>query len=220
MNEKIAQNLVNEYQVALNNYESNKTNENLNILKIIEKHCLEKFSYLVKGKISKYKKFSNYDDLYQEGMVVLLRAMQNYSSNKGSFFWWANKYINTRIVRTACTHSTLKLPMKVAKETPPHKETILPIMIEENLIPDIQYDTFENCKLVHRCFNKLNPVQKEIIDLTFGFTTNDILPMNKICRKMRINRSEYRQIMKSAFFIIKQFVLEENNGNKIDFVDR
>ncbi len=70
-------------------------------LKKHEKICMEKFRYLVTMKTGRYKAFNNYDDLNQEGFEALVKAMNNYNPKKGSFFWWAHKYIDTRISRSA-----------------------------------------------------------------------------------------------------------------------
>jgi DNA-directed RNA polymerase specialized sigma subunit len=106
---------------------------NSEIKKELDKHeriCIEKFKYLVTMKTGKYKSFNNFDDLNQEGYLALVTAMKNYNPSLGSFFWWAHKYIDTRISRSANLHTTIRYPLKVAKNTTPHKETIMPIIIE------------------------------------------------------------------------------------------
>src|SRR5579885_2444090 len=105
-------------------------------LKRHEQICIEKFRYLVTMKTGRYKAFSNYEDLNQEGLEALIKAMANYNPNKGSFFWWAHKYIDTRISRSANLHTTIRFPLKVAKETAPHKESVLPVLVEERYCPD------------------------------------------------------------------------------------
>ena len=80
------------------------TSEGNTIKKDLRRHeqvCIEKFKYLVTMKTGRYKAFSNYDDLNQEGFEALIKAMNNYNPKKGSFFWWAHKYIDTRISRSA-----------------------------------------------------------------------------------------------------------------------
>lgn len=52
-----------------------------------EKICIDKFKYLVTMRTNRYKKFSNYDDLNQEGMEALVKAMKNYNPKKGIFFF-------------------------------------------------------------------------------------------------------------------------------------
>src|ERR1700690_2536210 len=101
-----------------------------------EKICIEKFKYLVTMKTGRYKIFNNYEDLNQEGYEALIKAMKNYNPKKGSFFWWAHRYIDTRISRSANLHTTIRYPLKVAKNNAPHKESVMPLLIEENYCPD------------------------------------------------------------------------------------
>ena len=42
-----------------------------------EQLCMEKFRYLVTMKTGRYKAFSNYDDLNQEGFEALIKSMNN-----------------------------------------------------------------------------------------------------------------------------------------------
>ena len=55
-------------------------------LKRHEQECIEKFRYLVTMKTGRYKAFSNYEDLNQEGFEALIKAMKTFKPNKGSFF--------------------------------------------------------------------------------------------------------------------------------------
>jgi DNA-directed RNA polymerase specialized sigma subunit len=96
--------------------------------------CVEKFGYLVTMKTSRYKSFANYQDLNQEGYEALLKGMKNYNPKKGNAFWWFHKYIDTRISRSANLHTTIRYPLKVAKALPPHKESTMPIMVEEKIV--------------------------------------------------------------------------------------
>src|SRR5882757_5429473 len=69
-----------------------------------EAECLKTLKYFVQMKTGKYKKFANYEDLNQEGMEVLLKAMKTFKNNKGSFFFWAGLHVNTRLARSANNH--------------------------------------------------------------------------------------------------------------------
>ena len=80
-----------------------------------QKICVEKFKYLITMKTNRYKKFSNYEDLNQDGYEALLKAMKNYNPDKGIFFYWAFKYINTRISRCANLHTAIRYPLKYSK---------------------------------------------------------------------------------------------------------
>ena len=126
--------------------EKSKNSEDFSVKRQLAKHervCMAKFKYLVTMKTGRYKVFSNYDDLNQEGFEALIKSMNNYDKNKGSFFWWAHKYIDTRISRSANLHTTIRFPLKVAKNNTPHKETLMPTLIEEKYCPDKELEEIQ-----------------------------------------------------------------------------
>lgn len=169
-----------------------------------EKICIEKFKYLVTMKTGRYKIFSNYDDLNQEGFEALIKAMNNYNPKKGSFFWWAHKYIDTRISRSANLHTTIRYPLKVAKNTTPHKEAVMPLLIEERYCPDKELEESQlNCA-IQNSFSTLTPEQREVISLAYGFDGDKAMSINKICKKLSISRLSCIKIINSALSIMKE----------------
>lgn len=155
----------------------------------IQNKCLDKFKYLVTMRTSRYKTFSNYDDLNQEGYQALTSAMANYKPTKGSFFWWAHKYIDTRIARSANLHTTIRFPLKFAKETAPHKESELPTLIEESLCPDKEVEMRQVKHAIDSSMASLTDQQKQIINLEYGLDGDKPLSINKICKRLNISRS-------------------------------
>ena len=144
------------------------------LLKEFNQHtrvCMEKFAYLVTMRTGRYKSYANYDDLNQEGFEVLCKAMRNYNPKKGSWFYWAHRYIETRISRSANLHTTIRYPMHVAKAVPPHKETDMPDQIEETVerIPDQRLENIQDSSAVQTAMKMLTPRCKRVISLYFGF---------------------------------------------------
>jgi RNA polymerase sigma factor (sigma-70 family) len=184
-----------------------KEPENSGIIAELKKHenvCIEKFKYLVTMKTGRYKSFSNYQDLNQEGFEALIKAMNNYNPKKGSFFWWAHKYIDTRISRSANLHTTIRYPLKVAKATTPHKESIMPLMIEERYCPDKELEDSQDLRAVHGVISALNNDQKEVINLAFGFDGDKPMSINKICKKLNISRLSCIKTINSALSTMKE----------------
>ena len=187
--ENEAQELMNKLTKLKNEYK--KTNDK-KIKRELEKHeniCVEKFRYLVTMRTGKYKKFSNYDDLNQEGFEALVKGMKNYDPKKGSAFWWFHKYIDTRISRSANLHTTIRYPLKVARDNTPHKETEMPILIEENYCPDLQIESEELNLLLNNALSKLQEQDKKIVSMAFGLDGNKAVSINKICKDLQISRS-------------------------------
>lgn len=169
-----------------------------------EKLCVEKFRYLVTMKTGRYKAFSNYEDLNQEGHEALIKAMKTFKPNKGSFFAWAHNYIGTRISRSANLHTTIRFPLKVAKANTPHKESIMPLLIEERYCPDKELEESQVTQAVHNALAVLSDGQKEIINLAFGFDGDKPMSINKICKKLGVSRLSCIKTINSALSIMKE----------------
>jgi RNA polymerase sigma factor (sigma-70 family) len=173
-------------------------------LKRHEQICIENFRYLVTMKTGRYKAFNNYDDLNQEGFEALIKAMNNYNPKKGSFFWWAHKYIDTRISRSANLHTTIRYPLKVAKAHTPHKESVMPLLIEERYCPDKELEESQLNHAIQGAVSVLTPEQREVISLAYGFDGDKPMSINKICKKLSISRLSCIKTINSALSTMKE----------------
>lgn len=177
------------------------------IISELKKHeavCMDKFRYLVTMKTGRYKAFSNYEDLNQEGFEALVKAMNNYNPKKGSFFWWAHKYIDTRISRSANLHTTIRYPLKVAKAATPHKESVMPLLIEERYCPDRELEDSQTTQAIHGAVSLLSTEQRQVINLAFGFEGDKPMSINKICKKLSISRLSCIKTINSALSTMKE----------------
>jgi RNA polymerase sigma factor (sigma-70 family) len=156
---------------------------------------------------NKYRKFDNHDDLVQEGFVALMNAMKNYDPKKGSFFWWAHKYIDTRIARHANQHTTIRYPLKVAKENPPHKEASLPRLVDEEFRrPDNEVEALEISDHIRDTLDFLSEDQRKVLRLSFGLDGGVPLSMTKICEKLDIPRSRCIKIIHSSLASLRELI--------------
>lgn len=184
-----------------------KSSDDPKIINELKKHesiCMDKFRYLVTMKTGRYKAFSNYEDLNQEGFEALIKSMNNYNPKKGSFFWWAHKYIDTRISRSANLHTTIRYPLKVAKANTPHKESVMPLLIEERYCPDKELEESQSMQAIQGAVSKLTNEQREVINLAFGFDGDKPMSINKICKKLSISRLSCIKTMNSALSTMKE----------------
>jgi len=184
-----------------------KTTNALKDIRAFKKHetlCVEKFKYLVSMRTDRYRGFYNYEDLNQEGMEALLKGMNNYDPKKGNAFWWFHKYIETRISRSANLHTTIRYPLKFAKLNTPHKESVLPILIEGRFCPDKNLESAEVLKVIQSAMEHLNKEQQDIISLAYGFDGDKPLSINKICKKMNMSRLNCIKAISSALNVLKQ----------------
>lgn len=184
-----------------------KSSEDAKIVHELKRHesiCMDKFRYLITMKTGRYKAFSNYDDLNQEGFEALIKAMNNYNPKKGSFFWWAHKYIDTRISRSANLHTTIRYPLKVAKASTPHKESVMPLLIEERFCPDKELEESQSLQAIQGALDKLSNDQRDVINLAFGFDGDKPMSINKICKKLSISRLSCIKAINGALSAMKE----------------
>lgn len=210
--EEAARDLVFTYHTLADNLKNKNTKENERALKKHEDLCIVKFDYLIKMKASKYKKFNNYDDLYQEGRLALFRAMSNYDPSKGSFFWWAHHYIGTKIKRSANLHTTIRYPLKEANKHTPHKLWEIPILIEETYCPDKMAESSEAYELITDSLAILNDKQKAVISLAYGIDVDNPYPVNKICKTLNITRIQYNALLKNAMSKVKSNIMNKKDN--------
>lgn len=199
-----AQQLMEKFIELRTKAQDSKSSSDLLSLQKHEKLCIQKFQYLVTMKTGKYKSFSNYEDLNQEGYEALIKAMKNYNPKKGIWFWWAHKYIDTRISRSANLHTTIRFPLKVAKDNTPHKESVMPVIIEERYCPDKELENSQIIRAIHNASLLLSEDQKEIISLVFGFDGDKPMSINKICKKLAISRLNCVKMIDNSLSIIRE----------------
>jgi RNA polymerase sigma factor (sigma-70 family) len=168
-----------------------------------ERTCMEKFKYLVTMKTGRYKAFSNYEDLNQEGFEALIKAMKTFNPKKGCFFAWAHNYIGTRISRSANLHTTIRFPLKVAKANTPHKESVMPVMIEERFCPDKEVEACQTNQAINNALFSLSEGQREVINLAYGFDGDKPMSINKICKKLNLSRLSCIKTINSALSFMK-----------------
>lgn len=204
LTEQEAHDLMNKLIDLKNQFQETNDSKIEGQLKRHEQVCIEKFKYLVTMKTGRYKAFSNYDDLNQEGFEALIKAMKTFKPNKGSFFAWAHNYIGTRISRSANLHTTIRFPLKVAKANTPHKESVMPVQIEERYCPDKELEELQINQAIRSVISVLTKEQKEVINLAFGFEGEKPMSINKICKKMSISRLSCIKTINSALSLMKE----------------
>ena len=166
--------------------------------KTFQESCVKSLEGLIVGKLYKYKNFSNYPDLKQDAYEALFQALNTFNPNKGSFIWWANRYIKTRISRSANAHSTIKYPMNIAKMEMPYKVNDIPIMIDLKPSPLQEAEVSEYYNRLHDAIEKLSDEQKTIINMTYGCNGVRQQPISYITNIIGMSRTKYIRLLKSA----------------------
>jgi RNA polymerase sigma factor (sigma-70 family) len=190
--------------LKLKELKNNKDKNNERQLQIYENLCVNKFKYLITMKLGKYKNFNNYEDLCQEGYEALLKGINTYNPDRGNIFWWLHKYIDTRISRSANLHTAIRYPLKVAKEQTPHKEYVMPNLIEENNCPHKLFESNQHRKIIEDSLPLLSDKQQKIVSLAFGIDGDKPYSTNKIAKKIKLSRSAVLRELQLALNILKE----------------
>ena len=198
-----ADKLMKDFVNAREKYNETKCKEDLQELRRTENICIKEFEYLVKMRTGKYRLFSNYEDLNQEGREALLNAMKTYKADMGNWFAWAHQYIHTKIYRAANQHTTIRYPLKVAKEMAPHKEAFMPEVVEQHYSPDSIAETTELRSSIANAINSLNVNQQKIMCMAFGLEGDKPMSVNKICKSLKIPRAVCMKEMANSIDLIK-----------------
>jgi RNA polymerase sigma factor (sigma-70 family) len=204
INETEAQNLVSELISLRERVKKNGKREDIRKLVSFENYCVEKFYYLIDMRTNRYKEFANYDDLRQEGVVALLKAIKNYNPKKGSFFHWAHRYITTRISRSANFHSVIRYPIKYARVVKPHKELTMPVRVEKTLCPDKQMEAAELSFAIENATKFLTEEQENILKLIYGLDGNKPMSINKACKTLGITRVSCLKMINNALSVVRE----------------
>jgi RNA polymerase sigma factor (sigma-70 family) len=168
------------------------------------KKCVDTFDFLVDKKTWRYRSFANYEDLKQDGRVALMLALKSYDPGKGDFFWWADKYIKTKISREANRHSTIKIPIKHTKRLQPYKVSQLPVIIDSGPGADDNIYTTQVNDRVHAAINKLPDKQRKVIKMYFEMDGRQSGSINKICKQLKISRMNCLKIFNEAKQTLKR----------------
>jgi RNA polymerase sigma factor (sigma-70 family) len=167
--------------------------------------CADRLDYLIESRTRKYRGFSNYDDLRQDGRVALMLALNSFDPEKGNFFWWANQYIKTKISREANRHSTFKIPIKHTKEMQPYKVSQMPLIVDKGPDALTSAEDSEVKNRVTSALNRLPNDQRRVVQMYYemdGFRPHSI---GRICEEMNISRINCIKLLTEA----KEFLKED-----------
>lgn len=176
----------------------------LNNIKI--NHILESLKCLVYIRSSKYKKYSNAEDLEQEGFEGLVMALKTYKPNTSSFTWWADKYISTRITRAANAHSVIRVPMAKIKDLKPIKVDELPAMISSDTPEKISIQKEFN-NVFELSMKKLSTKEIVVINCFYGID-QESMSIKEISKKFSWSDQETIKLLKKAKKVLKKAIKE------------
>lgn len=196
-------------KTAEQDFKQNPSQTNKSNLSKVENLAISKLDYLVKMKSSRYKKFANYEDLTQDGFEALIKGLKTYKANKGSIFWWLHKYIDTKISRSANQHSTIRFPIRVAKEFAPVKEPLTNKILKSQFESIIFEPEVENKEIINKVLEictDFAPDQKDITFDYFGLNGKFPKTVKQICTERHLSKKVVETSLKNSLEKIKKII--------------
>jgi len=195
--------LANEYIKLKNKAEKSKNFKTQNEFINYQNYCMKKLEPLITMRTNKYRKYSNYPDLNQDGFEALIQALKTFDASKGNFVGWAHQYISTRISRAANAHSTIRYPLKKAKLLQPYKISNMPIIVDLR-DPQQNIEISEKRKKVIEAIDNLPEIHKKAIMMKHEFTRSESnSSISKISEQLKISRPACMKILDEAESILR-----------------
>lgn len=149
-----------------------------------EDKLVSSLTYLVYSAVGKYRRFNNYDDLFQEGMIGLVKAVRNYNPDLTFHFtryamWWIKSYIWRSIKKSNAIRIT-------GDET----------MIDDEAgidNPESQMLRSEQIRQVRKIMTTLPDKHKNVIKLRYGFEGEEC-SFQSLGEKLNMTREGIRQL--------------------------
>jgi len=160
--------------------------ENLSKKQITE-IITKKLSYMVLARIKKHRRAEYYEDLIQEGMIGLIKAVADFDYNRGpNFFKFAEWHIQNRIRNFWKWHNRAPMFLKKNKELKRIKEEILDI--------NALLEKLEGNNVIAKAVNKLPEILRNVISMKFGIFTDEEHTFEEIGDDINLSRQRAEQI--------------------------
>jgi len=198
-----ANDLLDNLVISRKKFNSNKSQKNLLEYTRLLNLCTETFDFLVKSRTKRYKSYSNYEDLVQDGRIALMLSLKTYDGEKGNFYVWAKQYINTKISREANRHSTIKIPIEKTIDYKP-KKVGMPIMTDDSPNAFDNLYSSEMKQIISSAISKLPKEQQKIVELN----NNKCYSINKISKELKISEGNCIKLLKQAHKSLKFNLVE------------
>lgn len=146
---------------------------------------IEKYSHLVDMLAKKYLKENKYvgleyDDLFQEGMVGVMKALQDYNPDDTLFYTYASLCAKREMDRIIKTNSRMKQmalneAVSFSKKLKCDSDLLLEDMVASNYNLEEDYENKELLNKILDAKNDFSFLDSQIIELKLnGFTTDEI----------------------------------------------
>lgn len=153
--------------------------------KNLSNQIVSSLSFLVHSRIKGYQNFSIYEDLFQEGCLGILRALNDFDFNRGkNFFILAIWHIKTRVRRFL---------LREAK-----KYTPIDFLSQDGFIINNELEMREEYSTIIKALNFLPDKDRRVLTMRFGFNGEEPCTFQHIGNVLGISKQRAQQIEANA----------------------
>ena len=167
----------------------------------LQNKVVKDLSFMVYNQVKPYRKFSNYDDLLQEGFIGLLRAVRKFNPKLfPNFFIYSERWIRHSVKRAASRFDVVYCPNKKRVIYTGLAESSDDVALEN---PEEEYAVQEKAQKVRDVLNELPDREREIVEKIFGFNSNP-QTLRKIGPTYDLTHERIRQIKNQVISKLKK----------------
>lgn len=169
--------------------------------------CLITFKPLIEINLGKYLKYSNIEDIRQEGLIGLNKSIVTYQLNKSSFTWWANSYIKNAIIRQASKHTVIYIPPTKAKKYQQFQQELTEFIADPNSSPEENVILHDVLIKTNKIIDGMKALDKQAIVWHLKHQGNKKL--HHICNELKLSRHELMKLIKENYKLIINYINKE-----------
>lgn len=164
--------------------------------RMFENQVISKLGFLIQSRLKPHRGSMLYDDLFQEGRLGVLRALQDFDPERGkNFFKFAKWHVQTKI-RRALMREMRRREIPVAEPQP-----------GDNLcVPgaDEQLEQEEGRRVLMQALNFLPDRSRKVVLMRFGLNGASPRTCQQVGQELGISRQRVQQIESKALKTLKR----------------
>ena len=159
----------------------------------IHNKIVEGLSFLVYNGAKSYRRFSNYEDLVQEGYIGLLKAVRKFEHARfPNFFVYAEQWIRHRIKNAASRFDIVYNPNK--QRVVYSSDLGDNVEEEAEITPEDIFFELEKCENINKVLNEFPEREREIVKRIFGLDDHSPQTLREIGPDFNVTYERVRQI--------------------------
>jgi RNA polymerase sporulation-specific sigma factor len=164
----------------------------------LENFILNKLSFFIYAKTRIYKKEDFYDDLVQEGLIALRKALGEFDPERCvNFFKVADWYVKTQMRHFLQNHFEIISNEYIC-------DCVEQFMMELECDPQAYYEQKELEILIHNAIRTLPEAYRQIIILRYGIFDTDESTFQEIGENLSVSRQYVEQVEKKALNMLSK----------------